>query len=53
MEAIEDDFDNNGEGFLKGGLKAEELRIQQAKIAEQEAYKYRMSHQIIYDYEEK
>lgn len=27
IEAIENDFDMNGEGFLKGGLKAEELRI--------------------------
>ena len=28
IEAIENDFDNNGEGFLTGGLKADELRIQ-------------------------
>lgn len=52
-EAIVHDFENDGAVPLAGSLKAQKLREQQEKLAKEQEQKYRMSRQIIDDFEAK
>ena len=50
-ENIEDDYENDGFESYHGSLKADKLREMQIKVQEEEKQKYRMSKNIIEDFE--